>query len=113
MSKRQTFAAYETQYEGAQNTKSENFSDLYTIYTFLAQKLKFEGARPNHQSQKLLFKTFLKFYRLVTIYGLAEVSFNISEQEGHHGLSNFTYIRCAANRHDAYAIIRAKWRCTC
>jgi len=48
MSKRQTFAAYETQYEGAQNTKSENFSDLYTIYTFLAKKLKFQGAQPNN-----------------------------------------------------------------
>jgi hypothetical protein len=33
MSKRQRFAAYETQYEGAQNTNSENFSDLYTFYT--------------------------------------------------------------------------------
>jgi hypothetical protein len=48
MSKRQTFAAYETQYEGAQNTKSENFSDLYTIYTFLTKKLKFGGSQPNH-----------------------------------------------------------------
>jgi len=36
------------QYEGAQNTKSENFSDLYTIYTFLTKKLKFQGAQPNH-----------------------------------------------------------------
>jgi hypothetical protein len=43
MSKRQTFAAHEMQYEGAQNTNLENFSNLYTIYTFLAKKLKFEG----------------------------------------------------------------------
>jgi hypothetical protein len=34
MSKRQTFAAYEMQYEGAQNMNCENFSDLYTFYTF-------------------------------------------------------------------------------
>jgi hypothetical protein len=44
MSKRQTFAACEMQYEAAQNTKSENFSDLYTLYTFLAKKLKFPGS---------------------------------------------------------------------
>ena len=54
MSKRQTFAAYEMQYEGAQNTNLENFSNLYTFYTFLAKKLKFEGVWPKHEGQKLL-----------------------------------------------------------
>jgi len=54
MSKRQTFAAYEMQYEGAQNTKSENFSNLYTIYTFLTKKLKFGGSQPSHLGNQLL-----------------------------------------------------------
>jgi len=46
MSKRQTFAASEMQYEGAQNTNLENFSNFYTIYTFLAKKLKFGDPKP-------------------------------------------------------------------